>query len=217
MMGIPVDRLRQDLHLDQHHPRRRRPRVRRHATTTLDGARRWRCSPTPRRSARTAARNPQDDITSVMMAAEVDGEQLTPQEFGSFFILLVVAGNETTRNAISHGMKALTEHPDQREAAVRRLRDALARPRSRRSSAGPRPSSTSAARPPRTPSIGGQPIKAGREGRDVLQLGQPRRAGLRATRTPSTSPARCNRRRSASAPAARTSASAPTSPAARSR
>ncbi len=59
--------------------------------------------------------NPQDDITSVMMAAEVDGDQLTPQEFGSFFILLVVAGNETTRNAISHGMKALTDHPDQRE------------------------------------------------------------------------------------------------------
>ena len=59
--------------------------------------------------------NPQDDITSIMMAAEVDGEQLTPQEFGSFFILLVVAGNETTRNAISHGMKAFTEHPDQRD------------------------------------------------------------------------------------------------------
>lgn len=58
---------------------------------------------------------PQDDITSVMMAAEVDGEQLTAQEFGSFFILLVVAGNETTRNAISHGMKALTDNPDQRD------------------------------------------------------------------------------------------------------
>jgi methyl-branched lipid omega-hydroxylase len=59
--------------------------------------------------------NPQDDITSVMMAAEVDGEQLTAQEFGSFFILLVVAGNETTRNAISHGMKAFTDFPDQRD------------------------------------------------------------------------------------------------------
>jgi methyl-branched lipid omega-hydroxylase len=59
--------------------------------------------------------NPQDDITSVMMAAEVDGEQLTPQEFGSFFILLVVAGNETTRNAISHGMRDLTNNPDQLE------------------------------------------------------------------------------------------------------
>jgi methyl-branched lipid omega-hydroxylase len=59
--------------------------------------------------------NPTDDITSVMMAADVDGDQLTAQEFGSFFILLVVAGNETTRNAISHGLKALTDHPDQRE------------------------------------------------------------------------------------------------------
>ena len=59
--------------------------------------------------------DPQDDITSAMMTAEVDGEQLTPQEFGSFFILLVVAGNETTRNSISHGMKALTDNPDQRE------------------------------------------------------------------------------------------------------
>ena len=59
--------------------------------------------------------NPRDDITSVMMAAEVDGESLTAQEFGSFFILLVVAGNETTRNAISHGMKLLTDNPDQRK------------------------------------------------------------------------------------------------------
>jgi cytochrome P450 len=59
--------------------------------------------------------HPTDDITSIMMNAEVDGEQLSPQEFGSFFILLVVAGNETTRNAISHGMKALTDFPDQRE------------------------------------------------------------------------------------------------------
>jgi methyl-branched lipid omega-hydroxylase len=58
--------------------------------------------------------HPTDDITSVMMNAEVDGEQLTSQEFGSFFILLVVAGNETTRNAISHGMLALTDFPDQR-------------------------------------------------------------------------------------------------------
>ncbi len=58
--------------------------------------------------------NPRDDITSALMHAEVDGEQLSAQEFGSFFILLVVAGNETTRNAISHGMKALTDFPDQR-------------------------------------------------------------------------------------------------------
>ena len=60
--------------------------------------------------------NPGDDIASVLMHAEVDGERLTPQEFGSFFILLVVAGNETTRNAIAHGMKLLTDNPDQRRA-----------------------------------------------------------------------------------------------------
>jgi cytochrome P450 len=59
--------------------------------------------------------NSTDDITSVMMHAEVDGERLTTQEFGSFFILLVVAGNETTRNAISHGMKALSDHPAERD------------------------------------------------------------------------------------------------------
>lgn len=58
--------------------------------------------------------NPRDDITSALMEAELDGERLTASEFGSFFILLVVAGNETTRNAISHGMKALTDFPDQR-------------------------------------------------------------------------------------------------------
>jgi cytochrome P450 len=57
---------------------------------------------------------PHDDITSTLMHAEVDGERLSAPEFGSFFILLVAAGNETTRNAISHGMKALTDWPDER-------------------------------------------------------------------------------------------------------
>ena len=60
--------------------------------------------------------DPGDDIASVLMHAEVDGERLTPQEFGSFFILLAVAGNETTRNAIAHGMKLLTDNPDQRRS-----------------------------------------------------------------------------------------------------
>jgi methyl-branched lipid omega-hydroxylase len=57
---------------------------------------------------------PRDDITTTISQAEVDGHSLTPEEFGSFFVLLVAAGNETTRNAISHGMLALTENPDQR-------------------------------------------------------------------------------------------------------
>jgi cytochrome P450 len=59
-------------------------------------------------------KTPKDDLTSIMMHAEVDGERMSPQEFGSFFILLVVAGNETTRNAISHGMFELTRLPDER-------------------------------------------------------------------------------------------------------
>ena len=58
--------------------------------------------------------NPRDDLVSAMMHAEVDGETLTPSEMASFFILLAAAGNETTRNAITHGIKALTDHPDQR-------------------------------------------------------------------------------------------------------
>ena len=80
--------------------------------------------------------NPRDDLTSVLMAAEIDGDRLTPQEFGSFFILLVVAGNETTRNAISHGMKALTEHPDQRDLWYADFEVARRSRRSRRSSGG---------------------------------------------------------------------------------
>ena len=59
-------------------------------------------------------KNPRNDIASVMMNAVVDGERLSAQEFGSFFILLVVAGNETTRTAIAHGMHQLTLNRDQR-------------------------------------------------------------------------------------------------------
>ncbi len=58
--------------------------------------------------------HPREDITSELMHAEVEGQRLSPAEFGSFFILLAVAGNETTRNAISWGAKLLTDHPDQR-------------------------------------------------------------------------------------------------------
>jgi len=58
--------------------------------------------------------HPRDDLTTALMQAELEGQRLSTQEFGSFFILLVVAGNETTRNAISHAMLALTDHPDQR-------------------------------------------------------------------------------------------------------
>ncbi|MDR3649193.1 MAG: cytochrome P450 [Acidimicrobiales bacterium] len=59
--------------------------------------------------------HPTDDLTSALANANVDGESLTDSELASFFILLVVAGNETTRNAISHGLWALTERPDQHD------------------------------------------------------------------------------------------------------
>jgi cytochrome P450 len=59
--------------------------------------------------------HPTDDLVSSLATANIDGEQLTPAELASFFVLLVVAGNETTRNAISHALLLLTEHPDQRE------------------------------------------------------------------------------------------------------
>ena len=58
---------------------------------------------------------PRDDLTTALVAAEVDGERLSSAEIASFFILLAVAGNETTRNAISHGVLALTRYPDQRQ------------------------------------------------------------------------------------------------------
>jgi cytochrome P450 len=58
---------------------------------------------------------PADDLTTALATANIDGEQLTPAELASFFVLLVVAGNETTRTAISHALNLLTEHPDQRE------------------------------------------------------------------------------------------------------
>jgi cholest-4-en-3-one 26-monooxygenase len=57
--------------------------------------------------------SPREDLVSVLMRAEVDGEQLTEMEFDLFFLLLAVAGNETTRNLISGGMFTLMEHPDQ--------------------------------------------------------------------------------------------------------
>jgi cytochrome P450 len=58
--------------------------------------------------------NPIDDITSALVNAEIETEKLTQQELASFFVLLVTAGNETTRTAIAHGLHTLTEHPDQK-------------------------------------------------------------------------------------------------------
>jgi cholest-4-en-3-one 26-monooxygenase len=63
--------------------------------------------------------NPRDDLMTALVRAEVDGERLDDLELNLFFVTLVVAGNETTRNLINHSMFALIDHPDQ----AQRLRD----------------------------------------------------------------------------------------------
>jgi methyl-branched lipid omega-hydroxylase len=62
----------------------------------------------------TRVEHPTDDLTTALITTNIDGEALTHDELASFFILLLSAGNETTRNSISHALLALTEHPDQR-------------------------------------------------------------------------------------------------------
>ena len=56
---------------------------------------------------------PRDDIISALLSAEVDGDRLSEMDFNLFFLLIAVAGNETTRNSISHGIRAFGENPDQ--------------------------------------------------------------------------------------------------------
>jgi cytochrome P450 len=58
--------------------------------------------------------HPTDDLTTALVMTNIDGEALTESELASFFILMLIAGNETTRDSISHGILALSEHPDQR-------------------------------------------------------------------------------------------------------
>ncbi len=64
-------------------------------------------------------KNPRDDLMTGLVQAEIDGERLTDMELNLFFLTLVVAGNETTRNIINHSMLALIERPDQ----AQKLRD----------------------------------------------------------------------------------------------
>ncbi|HET9078605.1 MAG TPA: cytochrome P450 [Acidimicrobiales bacterium] len=59
-------------------------------------------------------RNPRDDLTSALVHNDLGEDILAPHELAPFFILLAVAGNDTTRTAISHGMNLLSQNPDQR-------------------------------------------------------------------------------------------------------
>lgn len=56
--------------------------------------------------------DPRDDIVTALVQAEVDGDRLTNEELDMFFVVLAIAGNETTRNLISHSVRTLIEHPE---------------------------------------------------------------------------------------------------------
>ncbi len=62
--------------------------------------------------------NPRDDIVTTLLQSEVEGHSLSELDFNLFFLLLAVAGNETTRNAISHGMAAFLDNPEQWDVLV---------------------------------------------------------------------------------------------------
>ncbi|MGE2714625.1 cytochrome P450 [Mycolicibacterium litorale] len=61
------------------------------------------------------AKNPTEDIVTKLIEADIEGEKLSDDEFGFFVIMLAVAGNETTRNSITHGMIAFSHNPEQWE------------------------------------------------------------------------------------------------------
>jgi cytochrome P450 len=63
--------------------------------------------------AATRRAEPEDDLITKIVFAEVDGDRLTEREFANFFTLLVIAGNETTRHSLSHALQALAEHPEE--------------------------------------------------------------------------------------------------------
>jgi len=67
--------------------------------------------------------HPRDDIMTALVAAEIDGDQLTQDEINMFFVTLVVAGNETTRNLIAHSLLALLERPEIKADLVANIAD----------------------------------------------------------------------------------------------
>ena len=120
---------------------------------------------------------PRDDIITKLLSADVDGDQLTEMDFNLFFLLLAVAGNETTRNAITHGMNAFLENPDQYERLVAdpSLMDTAIEEILRWAIAG----DVLPAQRHRGPGVQGPPASGRRQGGDLVRLGQPRRRRLR--------------------------------------
>ena len=157
--------------------------------------------------------NPREDLMTALVEAELDGDRLDELELNLFFVTLVVAGNETTRNLINHGTLALIDHPDQ----AQRLRDDP-EPLPERGRGDVALGHLDPQLPPhRHPRHGARrPGHQGRrQGRHLLHGRQPRPGGLRRSRTGSTSAATPTTT-SPSAGVACTSASARTWPGPRS-
>ncbi len=68
--------------------------------------------------AEKSRRNPGDDLATALLNAEVDGQRLSEMEFNSFFLLLAIAGNETTRTVTTNGMIDLIRHPAERRKVL---------------------------------------------------------------------------------------------------
>jgi cytochrome P450 len=76
-------------------------------------------------AARRRQEEPREDLTSLILGSEFNGRYMTDADFGSFFVQLVTAGNDTTKTMLSSGLEALLDHPDQLDA-LRRDRSLIA-------------------------------------------------------------------------------------------
>ena len=112
LMGVPLEDRKLIFELTNTHDRLRRSR-------SSAATRRSACKPRPQifgYSMKLAERfkaEPADNLTTSLLRGEVDGENLSELEYASFFLLLCVAGNETTRTVTSNGFKLLLDHPEQ--------------------------------------------------------------------------------------------------------
>jgi cytochrome P450 len=113
MMGIPEDYRREVLDQVDHSTERTGGRHLRLPGQNLRALARM--QRVVGRVGRQRRREPAGDLISALVTADVDGKRLNARELGSFFSLLLVAGVETSRNAIAHGLHLLTAHPGQRE------------------------------------------------------------------------------------------------------
>ncbi len=153
---------------------------------------------------------PGDDIATSLLEAEVDGERLTDLEFNMFFLLLINAGGDTTRNLVAAGILAMMEHPDRTSTPCRR--PVAAADRDRGDAALHEPGDGIRADGDEGHRVARNAREGRRPGGDVLPVGQPRRDRASTIPTASTSGVRPTRTWR-SAAAERISASARTSPA----